>query len=680
MTALKVRMAGALKTARAGTSGATTGPSWLSAPPVSTTYLRGINTAGGEFTHTGAGLPGTLGTHYFYPQSPLLAFLKQRGHKLVRIPFRWERIQQTLGGPLDATKLAELKAAVQRAADAGLAVVLDMHNYARYIRLDDVEVKFGDAGLTSAHFADAWSRLVAEFANQPAVTGWGLMNEPNGLAAGVWKTYSQAAVTAIRATGDTRTVFVGGDLWSGAWRWAEANGAPWITDPADNVLYEAHYYFDDDHSGTYHDVTYAATQATAVADGYASLTARVIDDLSVFTDWLKQYGVRGFVGEIGWPNHESSAQWNAVGQAAYAVLNAAGVGATYWAAGEQLSDGGAGPYNQDAYARGTLTPQAQATVIEAAANRSTASASSRHILVDSDYSTDPDDAIALRLALAKHRADEVNLLAVVINSRPDTREPAQAVEAAMRYDRTVVPLGQYTGPGTANINGLGAMVTTIRGNYPYTTPPAGFPDAVRVIRAALVGKTGVTYASVGFLNNLAAALKSPADDISPLTGLQLFAKAVDRVVIMGGHDAPASGTETNLGADRAATAYVFANCPSPMEWHRTDIGGGLYTGSQNSSWPATDLLRRALEAHGFGATGQQSFDPMAVLSATFDNPTQALLTRVPATVAFDQSTGVATWTASPGSPHAYVTRVWEQRPQMAALIDPYLVPDPAWSA
>lgn len=493
-------------------------------------YLRGVNTQGGGGSqHDPARVPGTLGTDYFYNSAGFYKFLRSRGHRLVRLDFLWERVQPTLNGPLDATKLAELKAAVQRAADAGLLVLLDMKNYGRYWQANDTQIQFG-AGLTSAHFADVWSKLATAFADQPAVVMWGLMNEPHdhpdypttftasgtvndftstveswvgaggttaswsggalvgteansgagtqivtlespqGSGAGTysypvgstleievevptstpgtlwqvrpaivttafgleygpfttvpkgatttkvympvpaavdgtdhrhliveftgdgitgstalvvkihavrvgtyvaaastpWKDASQAAVTAIRATGDKRTIGVAGDDYSWTGGWVSINGAPWIADPANNIVYEAHQYFDHDNSGTYEDVTYASTNTAAVAAGFADVTARALTYLGNFTAWCKQYGVRGFISEVGWPNHESVDQWNAVGEAFYAAANAAGIGITYWGTGETLSS----DYNQDAYKNSTTVPQAQTKVIEKASNLS----------------------------------------------------------------------------------------------------------------------------------------------------------------------------------------------------------------------------------------------------------------------------------------------------------------------
>ena len=55
----------------------------------------------------------------------------------------------------------------------------------------------------------------------------------------------------VRAADRIHTVLVSGDGWSGAWSWAQNNDTFSVNDPANNIMYEAHQYFDADSSGAY---------------------------------------------------------------------------------------------------------------------------------------------------------------------------------------------------------------------------------------------------------------------------------------------------------------------------------------------------------------------------------------------------------------------------------------------
>lgn len=72
--------------------------------PTKQTAYFGVNLSGAEFGNV---YPGVDGTHYGYPTEKDLDYFKAKGLYLVRFPFRWERIQPTMNGELNATELAK---------------------------------------------------------------------------------------------------------------------------------------------------------------------------------------------------------------------------------------------------------------------------------------------------------------------------------------------------------------------------------------------------------------------------------------------------------------------------------------------------------------------------------------------------------------------------------------------
>lgn len=166
-----------------------------------------------------------------------------------------------MGRDLDRAEVQRLETAVGRARRAGLLVILDMHNYGGYYLSDGgdgVRWTLGSRRVPLARFADAWRRISAHFRNNPAVVGYGLMNEPTEMASVgamppqvVWERASQAAVGAIRANHDRKWVMVSSYPWGGVWQFSASHPRAWIRDRARRVRYEAHQYFDHDSSGTY---------------------------------------------------------------------------------------------------------------------------------------------------------------------------------------------------------------------------------------------------------------------------------------------------------------------------------------------------------------------------------------------------------------------------------------------
>jgi aryl-phospho-beta-D-glucosidase BglC (GH1 family) len=281
-------------------------------------YQRGVNLAGAEFGERA--LPGVCDQHYTYPTAAELDYYKAKGLTLVRLPFRWERLQRSLYAPLDADELARLDAVVAAARARGLGVILDPHNYARYHG-----ALIGTEAVPNAAFADFWQRVALHYRDETAIWAYGLMNEPHDTG-GRWPAAAQAGVSAIRTVDMTHTILVPGDGWSGAWRWDEHNADLWVTDPADKLLYEAHQYFDRNGSGAY----------AGGYDGEGAYPAIGVDRLRPFTDWLRARNARGFIGEYGVP--DSDPRWLVVLDQFLTAMDAAGLSGTYWAGGPWWGD------------------------------------------------------------------------------------------------------------------------------------------------------------------------------------------------------------------------------------------------------------------------------------------------------------------------------------------------------
>jgi hypothetical protein len=253
-----------------GVDSANTQAAVTEAHPTTPSYLRGVNVSGAEFGAPFSTEPtssfsnrrlGRYDRAYHYDGQATFDFLAGRGLGVIRLQFRWERLQPKRGGPLDPTELGRLKAAVGRATGAGLQVILDVHNFGDYYvehKGRGVRCPIGSRRLPIRFFADLWRRLSANFAETPGIVGYGLMNEPARMPrvgdlspARVWEAASQGALDAIRSGGDHRLVVVQGYEWAGAQRWPANHPTAWVSDPANNFRYEAHHYWDRDNSGAH---------------------------------------------------------------------------------------------------------------------------------------------------------------------------------------------------------------------------------------------------------------------------------------------------------------------------------------------------------------------------------------------------------------------------------------------
>ncbi len=282
----------------------------------------GVNLAGADFGE--GNLPGTYNVHYTYPTHDEVDYFSGKGMNVFRIPFRWERLQRSQFAELDATELARLDDIVNYATGAGASVVLDPHNYSRYF--GDI---IGTANLPVTAFEDFWSRVSSHYKDNPDVI-FGLMNEPHTMATELWRDNANAAIAAIRATGAENMILVPGNAWTGAHSWNQSwYGTPNsvamldIVDSLDNFAFDLHQYFDDNSSGT---------ASTCVSSTIGS--ARLV----TVTNWLRQNGKRGFLGEFGVANNTVCLE------AADDLLNYIDdnldvwIGWTWWAAGPWWGD------------------------------------------------------------------------------------------------------------------------------------------------------------------------------------------------------------------------------------------------------------------------------------------------------------------------------------------------------
>lgn len=244
--------------------------------------LRGANAAGAEF---GEALPGEFGRHYIYPSAETLRYLRSKGMNVVRLPFRWERLQKRQFAELDPAELERLRETVAAATGLGMTVVLDPHNFAMYY-----QKAIGSDEVPIAAFADFWRRLAPLFAGRDDII-YLLMNEPALITAQHWLPAANAAIAEIRAAGADNFILVPGTLWTGAVHWdadqpggSNAQVMRGVTDPLNHFGFDIHQYLDDDYSGT-------KTACTKADEAIAALE-RV-------TAWMEETGNRAFLGEFG---------------------------------------------------------------------------------------------------------------------------------------------------------------------------------------------------------------------------------------------------------------------------------------------------------------------------------------------------------------------------------------------
>lgn len=298
-----------------GEPGVVRAPASTVAAAATVTY-RGVNLNGPDF---GSALPGKHGVDYVFPDASDVDYFVGKRMNTFRVAFRWERLQRTPRRTFDAAYSKDLATLVKTVTARKGYVVLNPQNFARYY--GDV---IGSSAVPNAVFADLWKRLALQYKSNPRVL-FGLMNEPNTMPTEQWVSAAKAAVKAIRSTGARNVILVPGNGWSGAHSWNDNwYGTPnavallGISDPANNLLFEAHQYLDSDSSGQ--------------SDTCVSSTIGR-ERLAPFVAWLRANQRRGFIGELA--GGRNSTCYEAVADMVGYITSQSDVlvGWTWWAAG-----------------------------------------------------------------------------------------------------------------------------------------------------------------------------------------------------------------------------------------------------------------------------------------------------------------------------------------------------------
>ena len=90
-------------------------------------WLAGVNMAGAEFGSKST--IGVLNRDYIYPLESDIDYFVNRGLTTFRLPFKWERLQPTIGGAFSAQELAQIDKVVNWVTGKKANVILDPHNY-----------------------------------------------------------------------------------------------------------------------------------------------------------------------------------------------------------------------------------------------------------------------------------------------------------------------------------------------------------------------------------------------------------------------------------------------------------------------------------------------------------------------------------------------------------------------
>ncbi len=202
------------------------------------------------------------------------------------------------------------------------------------------------------------------------------------------------------------------------------------------------------------------------------------------------------------------------------------------------------------------------------------------LIFDTDIGNDCDDVLALGMIHSLQTRGECRLVAVTITK--DHEQCAAFVDAVNTfYGRGEIPIGVCSSgvtPEQSKFTVLAAEKNGEHDRYPHDLRSGkDADDAVTVLRRALVAEPdkSVLIAQVGFSTNLASLVRSPGDDISPLTGRELVEKKVKLLSVMAGSFQMINGRlhrEYNVIKDIPAAQTLAADWPGTIVYSGFEVG------------------------------------------------------------------------------------------------------------
>src|SRR5882724_11334514 len=285
-----------------------------------------------------------------------------------------------------------------------------------------------------------------------------------------------------------------------------------------------------------------------------------------------------------------------------------------------------------------------------------------NLLLDADTAISVDDVGDQAVMWALVNRGEVKVLAIVCSSANDFSAPT--MRAIANYDgHPDVPIGAHQG-STPNLESSATSKYAQQITNQFGTPGdtrANYPDAVTVYRQALAGApdNSVYIVANGYYEPLQGLLQTPGDSISSLTGAQLVAQKVVRLV-MGAGFFP-SGNEHNLRVDADAASFVFANWPAPAQIVSVGVeeSQDVFTGPSSTADPTKDPVAAAWQLFNGGGT-VPGFGQVPLLFAVRGmgtNFTAPGFNGQTTVNSFSQSpAGSNNWTQTPNMGHSYLTK------------------------
>lgn len=282
------------------------------------------------------------------------------------------------------------------------------------------------------------------------------------------------------------------------------------------------------------------------------------------------------------------------------------------------------------------------------------------VILDTDMGNDIDDALALVMLHEMERRDECELLGVTVcKDNPWATAYTRLVNA--RCGKPEIPVGIVRKGPTPEYGNFIRQITEGQGGVPVESEE----EATILLRRLLAAQPdhSVVLITIGFFTNVSRLLDSASDEISSLSGLELFARKVRLVVAMAGNFRPdvsggpdVGNPEFNVRTDIPAAQNFISRCPCPLIFSGFEIGMSvMFPGSVIEDLLLNDPgnpVARGYEAYLPMPYDRPCWDQTAVLYAIRSEKKYFTLSTAGVVEVDDE--GYTQFTPSDGGKHRYL--------------------------
>ena len=277
----------------------------------------------------------------------------------------------------------------------------------------------------------------------------------------------------------------------------------------------------------------------------------------------------------------------------------------------------------------------------------------RNFILGTDWWTDCDDVVALRLLARAHKANTIHLLGIIINACMEYSVPS--LEGFLNSEEVYdIPIA------------IDLAATDFGGSPPYQQRLSQYAkkyhsnteaeNTLKLYRTILVSvDSPIELIEIGYPQALTALLQSEPDDISEMNGVELMKNKVSKIWMMAGKWDKNPDTENNFARNERSrvAANIFCDtCPVPITFLGWEVGASVITGGNLDK---NDPLYLALCDHG-SSNGRSSWDPMLCLLAIIGDEEKAGYSVISGTASVDAKTGENYFSVNSEGPHKYVVK------------------------